>query len=1464
MRKLIMSPAPSERLLRFVGDRVQFALSWAQESIETTQTQAFLRTNLGRAAAVRSEIHQACTGRLPAAGASWRDIPMQWNGQEWRLDLPVTQVGYFKAKAYARDASGRQIWPEGADLGITIHPDRYRTANVIYCAFPRLFGPGKTAAKSSSPFESVIGSLDQAGYNVIPNSGKLRDLTKQLPHIIDGLGCRILHLLPVNPTPTTYARFGRFGSPYAALDFTAIDPALIEFDKKTTGIDQFCELTHEVHARGGRVFLDLAINHTGWGSRYQENHPEWFLRLPDGNFASPGAWGTTWEDLCELSHRTPDLWEDLAEVFLVWCRRGVDGFRCDAGYKVPVAAWQYVTARVREEFPETIFLLEGLGGAWAATETLLADGGMQWAYSELFQNYSGTEVASYLHYSLAQSQRAGLWIHYSETHDNPRLAAKGRLWSLLRNRLCALTSVSGGFGYTCGVEWLATEKILVHQCAGLAWGNSENLLPELKKVADLLSDHPCFFDGAVLTRLSGDGAPVYALRRESAEGLDRVLVLINTDAQQKQRCRLPGQAWRALGQLNLDLLGQPLPQSMTTPDGGIDFSLAPGAAYCLAAAAAPTGLNGGAYRVARAQAAWALTALSEVVPDFQIGPAPWRLLADLVTSIGPERFLTSLADLDRASASQDLIRALLAAADQPAYPEVIHWALADQRRITLVPPNHWLLLSDPEPFDAVLTWDASLKPQRKSSVRIGPAYVLWFSPAQPPGEATLRLDRFSAGQTKIQARLRFLRPDSALALAHAEGSDGDLVAGDRLVLFTNGRGGMARLGVDVGRIRSKYDCLLAANLNPVFPVDRHVFAKRARLWVNADGFLSPLDGRNLAAFAPGPPGQWRFVANAGDGRTVELELQADMLDQRNTTVLRFHRPARPSPRGVDLPEACQVTVTVRVDLEDRNFHWETHRNSGAEAHFTMHSHLLPDRPGFAFTPAADRHLRVFADAGRYHHEPEWCVDIPHPVEASRGQWGSGDAYSPGWFEMPLRKGERVTLILCADDSDPALEEVRALGEQRSQSVQISQAASGLGVDDPFGQRLLQAVQAFLVRRDSGKTVIAGYPWFLDWGRDTLICSRGLLAAGLYDDVKQILVTYGRYEENGTLPNCLFGQDVSNRETSDAPLWFGLVCEDMAHSTGEQLYATPVNSSGRTLADVLNSIATGYIQGTPTGIRMDPHSGLIFSPSHFTWMDTNYPACTPREGYPVEIQALWIRLLRQLERLLAIPVLSQSPAAKKLASLPTWRGLADRAEASFQKLFWIADRHWLADLLVAPPGVSAEQATVDTALRSNYLIAISLGLVSRERAQAAVAAAARHLVVPGALRSLAPLPVSPPLPIKHADGKLLNNPREAYWGRYEGDEDTRRKPAYHNGTAWTWTFPMFCEALVRAWDFSPASTAAAKAYLGSIDHLLRDGCVGHLPEITDGDAPHTQRGCDAQAWGITEALRVWKLLNRKAG
>ncbi len=1441
-----MHPAAGEQMLRFVGDRLAFRLRPA-DGQPPAGWRAFLRTNLGRGEVLRHEILHAHQVRRKLANAPWRDIPMLVQDGEWRREIALTEAGYFRAKAFAVDPQNRQHWPEGHDLGISVHADRHRSGNTIYCAFVRMFGETKTAVSTEDPaMHRRLASLDKDGYTVIPASGKLRDLVKELPHIIDTLGCRILHLLPVNPTPTVYAKFGRFGSPYAARNLTAIDPALVEFDKRTTGVDQFRELTYATHLRGGRVFLDIVANHTGWGSLEHENHPEWYLRNERGEFVSPGAWGVTWEDLVEFDHRNRELWEYLADVFLIWCRRGVDGFRCDAGYKIPARAWRYITARVLDEYPETVFLLEGLGGSWEATEQLLTEGGMQWAYSELFQNYTGSQVAWYLDYSLRQSERVGLYVHYSETHDNERLARKGRQWSLLRNRLCALASVGGGFGFTCGVEWLAPERVNVHSSRGLAWGSEENLVPELARLNQLLAGHPCFLDGATITRLSPPDSPVLALSRISAEGLDKMLVLVNTDAELPHAFALPQEIYRELGEPACELLGgksvKPAPAG--TLEAG--FQLEPGACLCLAASETPRGLGGEAYRRARAQAAWAVTALSQVVPPENIGRYEWRQLAERVEA-DPRRFLIWLGQLNPELAQTDLLAALDLAAKTPAFPNVVTWRLIDARRVSLVPPGHWLLVQDDAPFRATLAHGGRVRHVDSIAAREG--HVACFAPRQHPGDARLLLERYAGSQAPhVNASVRFLAPepgDPQAPLRRAASRNDQ----PEVALLTNGLGGMARMQVDLGAAKSKYDCVLGANLHPQVPVDRHIFVKRVRVWVVADGFISPLNHDSLVEFTPGPPAQWRFVAGAGDNRSVEIHLSADMAPGQNTTVLRFHRPPLPPAFGNDLPEEARVSLTVRVDIEDRNFHTETYRNPDAEYHFSANSRPLARQAGFEFTPAADRQLRVFSEAGFYHHEAEWCTGVWHPVEQSRGLADHSDVYSPGWFELPLAKNAAATLVLTAEARAPAVAAVERLEAERAALNDLALTRAELPAQDAFGRQLALALQAFVVRRNHGKTVIAGYPWFLDWGRDSLICARGMLAAGLAEEVRQLLVTYGHFVSRGTLPNQILGEDATNRDTSDAPLWYGIVCEELAAMAGGAVYELVVDQQGHTLADVLREIAQGYRDGTPNGIRMDPASGLIWSPSHFTWMDTNYPACTPREGYPVEIQALWIRLLRHLARL-GIKSGGES-----------WDALAGRAEESLQRFYWLDERGYLADLLIAGPNRPAADAVADTALRSNYLLAVSLGLLAGERARRGVEAALRHLVVPGALRSLAPLPVSPPLAIYGPPGgRLLNDPAEPYWGRYEGDEDTRRKPAYHNGTAWVWTFPTFCEALARAWEFTPAAVAAARAYLGSLDRLFAEGCLGQLPEIVDGDAPHTQRGCDAQAWSITEALRVWRLVN----
>ena len=402
----------------------------------------------------------------------------------------------------------------------------------------------------------------------------------------------------------------------------------------------------------------------------------------------------------------------------------------------------------------------------------------------------------------------------------------------------------------------------------------------------------------------------------------------------------------------------------------------------------------------------------------------------------PKNFLAAAAEFAARGAKTPLAELLSDCEAQQIFPRVVMWTLLDHRRVTPVPPGHWLLIEDSAPFRATLeVQQCGMRRGRNTaihvqSIAVRDSHIACFPPQSNAAEAELVLERYAATSQKVSAAIRFLPAEPESEIRNPKPGD--------LVLLTNGIGGMARLCVDLGRVNSKYDCVLGANLHPSVPVDRHVFVKRIRVWVNADGFLSPLDFEKPASFAAGPPAVWQFVANAGDGRTVEIELRAEMLEGENTTVFQFSRPTAERAIGKQLPADADVRLTVRFDIEDRNFHWETKRNGGADYHFSTNTHELQTQDpksktpiGFAFTPAPDRQLRVFADAGEYHPQPEWCENIPHPVEQSRGQTGSGDAYSPGWFELPLPKGANVTLVATAEtDVD-----VRAsAGDRRLQSV----------------------------------------------------------------------------------------------------------------------------------------------------------------------------------------------------------------------------------------------------------------------------------------------------------------------------------------------------------------------------------------------------------------------------------------------
>jgi predicted glycogen debranching enzyme len=804
-------------------------------------------------------------------------------------------------------------------------------------------------------------------------------------------------------------------------------------------------------------------------------------------------------------------------------------------------------------------------------------------------------------------------------------------------------------------------------------------------------------------------------------------------------------------------------------------------------------------------------------------------------------------DLDRAAGELARDPAAFCAASNPdsAEPRVASWRWPrDLRREVMVPPGHCLLVWAPVAFRARLTHNHRTLGLEESLAGSGGGHFALFVPTAPQKTSRscrLKLSVYENGNCRhIDAAVTLLPPPEMMRVQR-KFRPTDLTDAKRLFLSTNRRGGMLRASLEWGRLESKYDALLAANLHPEAPDNRWILLTRCRAWVVYQGYSQEISFQSLKAFiyTDQPAGIWRYHIPTGQGEHVLLNVMLEMIADKNTVRMHFFRE-RAAGRNDRLADGKRIQIIIRPDIESRSFHDVTKAYRGPQEQWPASLETAPN--GVTFTPSPAHRLQMVISGGSFVAEPEWYYMVHHPLEAERGLDPDSDLFSPGYFSTALAGKESVTLIASAeaegDDSlsppAPAPDGVRLLENKQRISGRPTEV-------------LARSLEDYVVRRGRHKSVIAGYPWFLDWGRDALIFVRGLIAAGRTTGSREILVEFGRFEADGTLPNMIVGSDAGNRDTSDAPLWFIIACRDLIRAEGDRLFLD-TDCGGRPVRQVVNSIAKAYVSGTPNGVKMDPESGLIFSPAHFTWMDTDHPAGTPRQGYPVEIQALWFASLRFLAAI-------DDPGQHQ------WHELAARVQHAVRDLFWREDLGFLSDCLHAAPGQPASRATGDDALRPNQLFAITLGPIDAPPMMRSILAACEELLVPGAIRSLADRPVRFPIEIRHG-GKVINDPFRPYQGSYAGDEDTQRKPAYHNGTAWTWPFPAFCEAWEKA--YGPTGRKTALALLAASTPLLNRGCVGHIPEILDGDYPHTPRGCDAQAWGASELLRVWRKLTVASG
>lgn len=1408
------NPPPGTRRILHSGDTLTITLFSSPPRGGT----AWLRTNLGHGRHHRREIIAHVEAHAPILARDWHDLPMTPAATPgvFELRMPIFETGRFEAKAFFLPAGeDTPVWPDGENLVIKVEPADTFCANAIYTAFVRQFGPNMRNAQELPIAPDTLETLDRHGYTLIPKSGTFRALAAQLDHIIGNLGFRIIQLLPIHPVPTTFARMGRFGSPFASIDFLDVDPALAEFDRKCTPLDQFGELVDGVHRRGAALFLDLPINHTGWASHLQLHHPDWFARNGDHSFASPGAWGVTWEDLSELDYQHRGLWEYMADVFLFWCGRGVDGFRCDAGYMVPLPVWEYIVAKVRQSFPETVFLLEGLGGKISVMLDLLDRANLNWAYSEIFQVYDRGHLEHEIMNYHSISNSSGTLIHFAETHDNNRLAAASRTFARMRTALAALCSENGAFGITNGLEWFAEAKIDVHGAPPLNWDNAENQNTEIAAINRLLQSHRAFQPGTRLRMIPASGAVLHLLREPT--DAPPVLVLVNLDTEHPADAIWPPSAFDVPDNHAVDLLsGTTISISRPSSDTA-RLTLPPGGFMCLGHSPLPAAAAREPIPVERQRLRAVALALHA------------RLAAP---SLPPDRDPTAMAD----ALASDPVAFCESLSGHSALRDITIWQWpADLHRTVMLPAGHALLLQCPHPFRACL--HSTQTPNGngvsvKSLPRSGENGHFAILPGDTKAFAAVALDLVVYAPDRVvheQACIHQLATDMQAPLCMRYDRE-SLRNSRRSALLTNGTGAMSHPRLEWGRILSQYDCMLAANLDARVPIDRRVLFTRCRAWLVYMGYSYEIgiDCTLHADVSTGRAVAWHFVVPAGMGKSVPVVFTLGLLHHRNRIHLAIERRTAAGDAGY-LADETPVTLILRPDIEDRSYHEACKAYSGPEYQWPRAVHPFGD--GFRFDTGGHPPLQVRLEGGHFSHETEWLYGIPHPVEAERGLEPNSDLFSPGFFSVELTGGQTCRMeAFIEGEAEPA-----------TAATATEPTADARPPERPLEAILTSAIRAFIVRRDNSLTVIAGYPWFLDWGRDTLICLRGIIAAGMLEEARDILLQFARFEDRGTLPNMIRGNDDRNRDTSDAPLWFFTACNDLMQATGSEKSFLNTDCQGRPLIEVLRSLATHMISGTPNGIVMDPGSGLIFSPSHFTWMDTNYPAGTPREGYPIEIQALWFAALQMLSR---------------IDDAPRWGTLAGQVRDSITSLYPLKDRDYLSDCLHAQPGTPAVQATPDNALRPNQLFAVTLGAIEEPSQVRGILNACARLLIPGAIRSLADQPVSPPLPV-HGPHGLLNDPEHPYAGEYRGDEDTQRKPAYHNGTAWTWPFPSYCEALVM---HDPVLHPTALSLLSSMTELLLKGCAGHLPEILDGNHPHQQRGCRAQAWGATEAYRVLKLLN----
>ncbi|KAB2904781.1 MAG: glycogen debranching protein [Anaerolineae bacterium] len=648
-------------------------------------------------------------------------------------------------------------------------------------------------------------------------------------------------------------------------------------------------------------------------------------------------------------------------------------------------------------------------------------------------------------------------------------------------------------------------------------------------------------------------------------------------------------------------------------------------------------------------------------------------------------------------------------------------------------------------------------------------------------------------------------------------------------LVTNGMGGYAMGTINLTRTRTYHGFLVAATQPPT---GRTMLLAGLDIWLDLQGYSIPFVTHEWSTGVMFPDGYSHLESFYLDGllpvwewvyRNVKFIQRVWMPQGKNTTYITYTYTRGQQP----------VKLTVKPLVTYRSHHHTT--KGGAQVHVTPIQweggkglDILPMKNLSSRTAETDpppSPFKILTNATGVSNKGDWWWKFHLATEKYRGQDDVEDLYQAGVIEHTFNPGDTLCLIATMDVNPPeSWEDSLHLERQRQKQLRESnQLDNAL----EWVQQLGLAADQFIVERKiddiPGKTIIAGYPWFTDWGRDTMVALPGLmLATRRYEEAAQTLLTYSRFVDMGMLPNRFPDTDISPEyNTADATLWYFVAIY-------EYFQAQPQDKElAGELYPTLARIIEWHKRGTRYHIAVDKTDHLLKQGEpqlQLTWMDVKVDnvVVTPRHGKAVEINALWYNALRIMGRLSRF--LDKDPAH--------FLAQAEMVKDSFRKKFWYADGGYLYDVVDTPTGN-------DSTLRPNQLFAVSLPfqLLEGDQARSVVDVCADHLLGSYGLRSLSP-----------------DSPD--YKGTYGGDVK-KRDHAYHQGTLWAWLMGAFVTAHWRVYQ----DAQQAMNYLKPFADHMRDEGLGSIGEIFDGNAPHAPRGCPFQAWSVAEVLRCYRELEK---